>query len=375
MKILHVSAIPPDHPYGLGIFLKTLITNLKKNNIESEVLTTNLFEHKDKIDYINGIKVYKQKHFKILWNINPITNVINFLIKNYKKYDIIHAHSYIFFSSLQVAIFRKLRKFPFVMHLHGGVQTQNGNGENLDMKLKLTFKRNIFDITFGNLCLSSPDAVISVSKQDLDLISQVFRVKRKRNNYYIPNAVNINQFFPNNNNHKYISYIGRLNKFKGCDLFLKICIQLHKNHKDLKFLIIGDGELKNKVIDLKKKLPITYLSYVKHSEIPKYFNQTGVIVNSSRFEGIATTLLEAASSGIPIVASNVGGNPEIVHHNKNGYLFENEDINAATSSILKIYENDSFKKFGEIGRKMIIKNFSWQTITNRIIKVYNSLKA
>ena len=374
MKILHVSAIPPDHPYGLGIFLKTLTTNLKKNNIETEVLTSNLYERKDKIEKINGVNVYKLKNFKMLWDINPITNIFKFLIKNYRKYDIIHTHSYIFFATLQAVLFSKFRKLPLVLHLHGGIQTKNVRAENLEMKLKLKFKNTIFDMILGNLCLSFPDAIISVSKQDLELISQIFRVKRKKKkNFYIPNAVDIEHFIPKNNTYKYISYIGRLNNLKGFDIFLKICSRLYEINKDLKFLIIGDGVLKKEVINLKKKLPIKFFSYVKHSDIPKFLNQTGVMVNSSRFEGVSTILLEAASSEIPIVASNVGGNPEIVHHNKNGYLYEIEDIDTAASNILKIYEENSFKKLGEKGRKIILKNYSWEAITNQIIRVYNSL--
>lgn len=373
MKILHVSAFPPDHPYGLGIFLKTLTDNLKVHNIESEVLSTNLYKHKSTIEYINGIKVYKQKSIKTLWGINPITNVLKFLIKNYKRYDIIHAHSYIFFSSLQAAFFRRFCNLPLIIHLHGGVQTQNTKPENIDMRMKLLFKHTFFDNILGNICLNLADAIISVSKQDLELISKIFHVKRNNNTYYIPNAVDINHFIPKNTNYNYISFIGRLTKIKGLDIFLKICSKLHEKNKELKFLIIGNGELRNEVFKYKKKLPIKFLSAVSHSDIPKYLNQTSILVNSSRFEGSSTTLLEAASVGIPIVASNVGGNSEIVNHDKNGYLFDNEDIETAVSSILKIYENNSFKKFGTTSRKIITKNYSWELITNQIIKVYNSL--
>ncbi|GAG48907.1 unnamed protein product, partial [marine sediment metagenome] len=84
MKILHISAYPPNHFGGVEIFCKNLTQNLQLYNIESDILTTNIQSKKFQIEYMNGIRVIKQRPFIWVWNLNPLTNVLNYIIKNYK---------------------------------------------------------------------------------------------------------------------------------------------------------------------------------------------------------------------------------------------------------------------------------------------------
>jgi len=139
LKILHINPYPPEHLGGSEVFCKNLAINLKKKkSFDSEILTSDILKRNVKIDFLDGsIKVIYKKNYYSLWGINPLVNIYSFLKKEFQNYDVIHVHSYLFLTSFQSALFRKLRKFPFILHIHGGVQTPQNLSSSLIEKLQL----------------------------------------------------------------------------------------------------------------------------------------------------------------------------------------------------------------------------------------------
>ena len=376
MKVLQVNPYPPDHLGGSEIFSKNLSINLKKKrNIDSEILTSDIFKRKIKNDLIEeSVKVHYKRCYHNLWGKNPIVNMYSFMKKNYQKYDLIHAHSYIFFTSAQCALLRKIRKFPFVLHVHGGVQTPLFLSSNLIEYFQLLFKRSIFDKIIGKLVIKNSDSIISVSKNDLDFIRQNYDLSNKVY-YHIPNAVDIEKFKRIDTiNRKFITFIGRLSYIKGIDIFLKVIKELYKEDNTLKFLIIGNGPLKNLVEKAKKELPITYKEYFPYEKIEKVYNMSKLIMLTSRFEGVPTTILESLACETPVITSNVGGVSEIIKPKENGFLFKIDKIFQETDNMLKLISNEkTLNNFGKNGRNLIKKKFSWEKVTEDIEKVYRNM--
>ena len=376
MKVLQVNPYPPDHLGGSEIFSKNLSINLKKKrNIDSEILTSDVFKRKIKNDLIEeSVKVHYKRCYHNLWGKNPLVNMYSFIKKNYQKYDLIHAHSYIFFTSAQCALLRKIRKFPFVLHVHGGVQTPLFLSSNLIEYFQLLFKRSIFDKIIGKLVIKNSDSIISVSKKDLDFIRQNYDLSNKVY-YHIPNAVDIEKFKRIDTiNRKFITFIGRLSYIKGIDIFLKIIKELYKEDNTLKFLIIGNGPLKNLVEKAKKELPITYKEYFPYEKIEKVYNMSKLIMLTSRFEGVPTTILESLACETPVITSNVGGVSEIIKAKENGFLFKIDKIFQETDNMLKLISNENtLNNFGKNGRNLIKKKFSWEKVTVDIEKVYRNM--
>ncbi len=240
--------------------------------------------------------------------------------------------------------------------------------------MMLILKRYIFDILSGKFIICKSEALISVSKDDILEVNKVFKVKKRKNNYYLPNVVDSNKFIKLKNiDKKYIGFIGRLTKIKGIDLFLELVEKINKTDKGQKFLIIGEGPYIDDVKKAVKKYPIEFIKNVVHDKIITYYNQCSIFIQTSRAEGLSTCILEALSCEVPVVASDVGGTNEVILNGKTGYLFNNGEIDQAIEFIKKIKDNESFDELGKNGREIIVKNFSWDVITRKIITIYKKL--
>lgn len=376
MKILHVNPYPPNHFGGSEIFCKNLAIQLnKKKNYECDILTSNILNEGKKFDFLNdSIKVFYKRNYFNLWGKNPVVNIYPFIKKNYMNYDLFHVHSYIFFTSLQCAILRKLREFPLILHLHGGVRTANFLSLSRYENLQLLFKNSLFDKIIGRFTIKNADAIISVSNDDLEIIKQRYN-NLKNNCYYIPNAIDTNKFkYEQGSEKKFVTFIGRLTYIKGIDIFIKLISKLYKSNNNLKFLIVGDGLLRNIVKEAMKKLPITYLPYFPYDQIEKIYNISKMIVLTSRFEGLPTSLLESLSCETPVAATNVGGISEVIFPDKNGILFENNNYNKNIQEILSLLNDENkLKEFGKYGRKLIEKKYSWDIIIDKIENIYREI--
>lgn len=380
IKVLHVVSAPMDFPGGLSIFVKNLITALCKYNIQSDVVSCYRsgfsFRQKKMTIHTEYYREFRQKSIGLLWGINPISNIYNFLQKHAQEYDIIHVHSYIFFISIQAALFHWLRKSPpIVLHLHGGLQTNNYPTNSILQKIFLLFKKWIFDPVLGRFIIKQADQVISVSRNDLNYVSSVFKIPPLQNAYWIPNGVDNERFIPNPlAQKKYVTFIGRLSAIKGFDIFLNIAQKIYEKDPSLMFLIIGNyGEFANRVQEVTAKLPILYLPQISHDKILKYYHQTLVYVLPSRYEGVPTTVLEALSCGIPVVGSNVGGVAEVLTHNENGFLFDIKNINQAVNGVFQCLTPEYQKNTSLSGPGFIKRQYSWDGISRKVAEIYHKI--
>ena len=386
MKVLRVLLITPSPPRylgGLALFSKDLALNLEKNGIKVDMLTSTLSKKGPFVDKIGkDINIFEQKVYAFPDNENflrlknPLFFILRYLKRNAIKYDIIHIHSYIYFATIQTFIFKLLlnQKIPIILHLHGGIQTEEFIASSLIERVMLLFKKYFFDLIIGKFMIKKASAIISVSKDDLLAVNKVFKIKRKKNNYYLPNVVDSKEFRKLESiERRYIGFIGRLTKIKGIDLFLELIKKINKNDKKQQFLIIGEGPYLNDIKDAVKKYPIKFLEKVTHSEMVKYYNQCSIFVQTSRAEGLPTCILEALSCEVPVVASDVGGTNEIINHAKTGYLFENGIIEQAIEYINKIKNDKEHEKLGKNGRALIKQKFSWEAITKKMILIYKKV--
>ncbi len=376
MKILHVNPYPPEHMGGSEIFCKNLALNLSKfDNIQSDILTADYFGRAVKKTELNeDVNVIYKKYYYNIWSKNPLVNVYSFLKRNYQNYDIIHAHSYIFFTSLQVALFRKLRNFPYILHLHGGVQTSPHLKANLIEHFQLIIKKSLFDRFIGRFTVDKADAIISVSLKDLKFLQENFNIS-KPYLYHVPNGVSIEKFkFEENIKREYLTFIGRLTYVKGFDLFIRLIKKLYAKNHDLKFLIVGDGPLRKLVEDARKSLPITYYPHYPYNRMKNIYNQSKLLILTSRFEGVPTTILESLSCETPVISTNVGGISEIIQDGINGILLNDHHLSNKFSKIIDLINNDDqLKQYGIKGRDLIEKKYSWEHVTNQIINIYKQL--
>lgn len=157
-------------------------------------------------------------------------------------------------------------------------------------------------------------------------------------------------------------------QFTLIDAFLRVVNKID----DAKLVFVGDGILKDNLKSHAEKLGIPnkvmFLDF--RDDVFNILPIFDVFVLSSLTEGISLTLLEAMAAALPIVATNVGGNPEVVIDGETGFFVPPKDPEKMAEAIMKILQNPELaKKMGEVGRKRVEEEFS----LDRMIKEYEEL--
>lgn len=203
----------------------------------------------------------------------------------------------------------------------------------------------------------------------------------------IHNGIDISKFIVPNRNPcrevKQILAIGRLARQKGYDVLLNaynILRQklLSKKRETPVLNIVGTGPLKNELSLLSKKLGISdtvHFLGVK-TNVPYLLKVHDLYVMASRWEGFSISLLEAAASGIPIVATNVGSNSELIEHGVSGLLVPPENPEALAEAMEEVILNESLRFRLSKNAVQKAKGFSIETTARKYYNLYvHSVKA
>ena len=175
---------------------------------------------------------------------------------------------------------------------------------------------------------------------------------------------------------KQIISVGRLTYQKGFDMLCDVAKVVLKDNKGWKWLILGDGEDKDKLRSKIKEYGLENKLILKGnvSNDEEYYKNSSLYVMTSRFEGLPMTLLEAKTYKLPIVSFNcLTGPSEIVKNNVNGYLINPENVEAMSNK-LNILMNDEnkLKEFSN-NAQIDIEKFKLKPIIERWEKVLISL--
>jgi len=172
-----------------------------------------------------------------------------------------------------------------------------------------------------------------------------------------------------------IVYVGRIISKKGIDILIKAMPETLKSFPNARFVFVGGGNIslykemiRNKGISEKNYLFTGHMGYLERAKI---FREATVFVNPSFFENCSISILEAMSSGCSVVASNVGGNPELIQHGRNGLLvraFDDKEFARAIISLLK--DEHSNNLIGKEARRTVETSFSSTKCAENTYNVY-----
>lgn len=173
-----------------------------------------------------------------------------------------------------------------------------------------------------------------------------------------------------------VTIISRITQEKGFDELLNSIPDVLSENKNIKFIIGGEGDylpnLKLNLIDFINARRVIILG--KISNVNEVLLASDIFVFPSHRENLSNSLLEASATGLPIVATNVGGNSEIVKHEETGILIDPYDTKQLTQAILKLAGDDNLRiKYGRSGLTRMENCFSQDTIFNKISNMYDSL--
>ena len=197
----------------------------------------------------------------------------------------------------------------------------------------------------------------------------------------LPSAVDTERFkrLKNNKFHfsgiepklKKILTVKRLVPEKRVDLLIKSFHKLLNYDKNLQLLIAGDGPEKDNLINLTENLEISkkvlFLGFIRYDKLNSLYNLADVFVLPSEQEGLSLSLLEALSTTIPVISTNIVGNPEVIIHKETGLLFEPGNVDQLVNNLKYVLDNpDEVEVMGNNARKYIISNYSIHKIMKKL---------
>jgi glycosyltransferase involved in cell wall biosynthesis len=193
----------------------------------------------------------------------------------------------------------------------------------------------------------------------------------------IPNGVDVNYFHPASSLQREsqqcfrILFVGRLHVEKNVDLLLRAvaCLRTERAaHVQLD--VVGDGSEREGLERLSSELGlsacVTWHGWRSKKETAALYRQSDCFVNPSMYEGMPNTVLEAMASGLPVVASNVGGNNDLVIPGKTGFLFNLSEPNALRVHLMVLADRGELcRSFGARGREEALASYSWTGVARR----------
>ena len=115
---------------------------------------------------------------------------------------------------------------------------------------------------------------------------------------------------------------------------------------------------------------VQFVGKVPHDEVQTFMKQADIFVLPSLSEGFPNVILEAMACGLPIVASRVGGIPDIITNNHSGYMVEVKDTNDIANKIILLLQDDTLRKKITDNNRQIVKKYSWENVIVELERLY-----
>ena len=165
-------------------------------------------------------------------------------------------------------------------------------------------------------------------------------------------------------------------EIKGHVYFLGAAKKILEKVPNVKFVLVGDGPLRPRYEEVAQELNLNNNVYFlgKRADVPTIISNLDVSVLSSTNEGFSNVILESMAAGKPVVATKVGGSPEMVMNGVTGYLVPPADSGAIASAIIDLLQNpDKAIAMGSAGRKVVKEKFTVVTMVKKYEELYASL--
>lgn len=348
---------PRYHPYigGVETHVKEISERLSKRGFNVEVLTTDPKGDQVKSEEINGVTVRRFKSWAPSESYYFSQELRDYLKRNSKKYDVIHAHSYHAFPSLYASRNAGKARFIFTPHYHGEGHTP---------------LRNLLHEPYrpiGSGIFRRADKIVSVSEYEKQLILKDFRVDESIIEV-IPNGINKEEFRGlrrRQKSHRTILCVTRLEEYKGVQHLIRVLPQLEE---DIKLEIVGKGSYQQKLFsiinDLGIKPRVEIVSGIDRNELLQRYVDADLFALLSRNEAYGITVAEALAAGTLCIVAKASALTEWVD-DKNCYGVNLPiQLPELKLTIEKVIGN----------RVSDVNLLDWDEVSERLIKLYREPK-
>ncbi len=200
--------------------------------------------------------------------------------------------------------------------------------------------------------------------------------KRFNRNYMIVNKDELLRGFNIDTSKKVVGTVARFDAAKGLRFLILAANRILAKRNDISFLIVGDGPLREEIVNLIDTLGIgdKVILAGQRKDIPDMLNLMDIFVLPSLHEGLPIVLLEALAMSRPIVATGVNGSLEIIKDEKNGLIVPPGDVDALERAILRLIDDPSLRKrLAYMGPEFVHERFSLERMILRTRDVYERI--
>lgn len=293
------------------------------------------------------------------------------------KPDILHTRNT---GTLEMQIVGWLRRVAYRIHGEHGWDVNDMHGTNRKYRLLRRLIRPFIH------------RYVTLSMEAKDYLKNKIRVPDK-DIAHICNGVNTTKFHPDNqaaadypegflnSEHLIFGTVGRLAEVKNQTYLMEAFIHLTQQNQDvankLKLVVVGDGILLNKLKEMAKDASIEEQVWFtgNRSDIPQVMAGFDVFVLPSLAEGISNTILEAMASGLPVIATEVGGTPDLVMSSmKESHLVDVGQVQRLAGLMANYVNNDSLLSDNSAAvRQHCEQNFSIESMVNKYHQLYQKV--
>ncbi len=356
---------------GAEISLLNLVNGIQKHNFQPIVVLGVEGPLRERLEKLN-IKTYIYPldfpHFR---NPIPFIKSVSFIKNIIKEKDVCLIHTNTLWDNQYGVLAARLMGIPHILHVRGFPEQ------------KASWK------SFYNM-----GSMAICNSEDTKKKFLKFSGFRKRTEV-VYNAVDTENFIPDQKIRQKVrqhygfgetdiimGMAGRLAEEKGQLSLLKTLLPMLKNNSNYRVLIVGDAEIHSDTT-----YPEQIASYIQYNgldrrvilagfveDMPAYYNALDLFLLPSFREPFGRVLIEAMATEKPVIASRVGGVPEVVDHEMNGYLVDPNDIDGWRDSINKLIHEKSLRgRFGKVGREKVLNKFTSEHITSNIASLCREL--
>jgi len=266
--------------------------------------------------------------------------------------DVVHSHNWGTF--LYSVVAARLARVPVLIHGEHGYEDQRAIGRRLGMKRFLarrvtrlaTVSTDLERVLIENW--SVPPELVTNIPNGIDLD----RFPEKTN------SDAVRREFGLTSDNRVIMSIGRFQPVKDFPTLLRGFARIHARRPETRLFLVGAGDPAD-IEQMAESLGVrrAVLLPGPRQDVPELLNLCDVYVNSSSFEGMSNTILEAMASSRPVVATSVGGNPEVVREGETGFLIPVGDDEALAARVERLLEDASLRgTMGATARKIITRD-------------------
>ncbi|MGQ9513873.1 MAG: glycosyltransferase family 4 protein [Thermoproteota archaeon] len=363
MRILQVTSYFTPHVGGIESHVLRLSRCLSKEGHEVTVLTTNIPRSRGK-EEIDGIEVFRfEAPLRPMGNPLAIGMLKGLLSR--RDFDIIHTHDEHAFTTNLAALTRHMGHRPLIVSCHGRL------AYNMPFEKGIL---NVYEKTLMLATLRSAEAVISLSESDKLYLSALGVDGDKI--FVIPNAVDIPEkalSTGGGRGERIILCVSQLLQRKGVEILVEAMHEVHRAHRNVKLLIVGEGERKDELLKLRSRRGLEGVVVLKErasrDELEDAYVACDLLVLPSFAEGMPTVILEAMARGKPVIATDIPGVRD--YFNETALLVPPGDHKKLGEAILRLLGDEELRRrLGQGGRNLVERRFNWDIVARQIIDLY-----